>query len=231
MTMTRLWNVIGAVTALLVLVLGYAVGVSPALTSAANSDEEIANVELQNQVKATELAALKALAENSDQLFADLEAVQLAVPSTHETSIFARQIENLAKAAGVTITDVAYQAVVDAIAPEGGTVPPASPDAEGDAATEGEAPAGPQAVSSVPGLVSVGISIRVKGPYANVTKFLNNLQLNQRSFSVTTADLRVAGDAGDFELSLVGSVYVLAGNAAPITAPTPAPATDGEVEG
>lgn len=227
MTMTRLWNVIGVVGVVLILLLGYAVGVSPALASASTADDDLVSVEAQNQVKETELAALKALAENSDQLFADLEKVQIAIPSTQQSSEFARQISSLAASAGVELTEVTYSAITEALAPEAEVVAIAPTETEGEAATESdepaaptetpaETPAGPTSVQSVPGMVSIGVTIRARGSLAQVIKFINSVQLQQRAFSVSSTAVRLGGDAGEYELDIEGAVYALASSSTPI---------------
>ncbi|QYH35333.1 hypothetical protein [Salinibacterium sp. M195] len=230
MTMTRLWNVIGAVAVLLILVLGYVGGVSPALTSATNSDSELESVELQNTVKANELAALKELSDNSEKLMADLAAVQLAVPSTHESSVYGSQLAQIAAAAGVTLVTVGYVTATEAVGPVDTTVPAAP--VEGEEATDdaAEAPAvepgasqSAETVPSVPGLVSLGISVTATGSYAALNSFVNAVQANKRSMSVTSVEIRVAPQSGEFDLVLLGSVYVLQNNTPPL-------ATSGETE-
>ncbi|WP_010203853.1 hypothetical protein [Salinibacterium sp. PAMC 21357] len=223
MTMTRLWNVIGVVGVVLILLLGYAVGVSPALASASTSDDDLMSVEAQNQVKEAELAVLKALAEDSDQLFADLAKAQLAIPGTQESSEFASQISSLAASAGVELTELTYSEVAEALAPEfeGAAAPATEGETEESAASDEpaapvETPTSSTQVQTVPGLVSVGVSIKVKGSLAEVIEFINNVQLHQRAFSVSSAAVRLGGDTGEYELGIEGAVYALASSGAPI---------------
>ncbi|QAV70257.1 hypothetical protein ESZ53_07260 [Salinibacterium sp. UTAS2018] len=224
MTMTRMWNVIGVAAVLLILLLGYVVGVSPALADAVIADEELVAVEAQNQVKTNELAALKALAADSDQLFADLAEAQIAIPGTQLSSEFARQVSNLATSAGATFTELSYSSVTEALAPEAEVAVSAAPEDGGETAegaepvAEAEAPAGPTAIQSVPGLVSVGVSIRASGSRSDLLKFINSVQLYQRAFSVTSTNLQAGGDDGGYELDLEGAVYVLSTSGGPLAA-------------
>ncbi|MBH0053271.1 hypothetical protein I6E74_03695 [Salinibacterium sp. SWN139] len=220
MTLTRMWTLIGAVAVIIILLAGYAIGVAPALADVSSADEEIIAVEAQNQVKQNELDALKALAENSEGLFADLAEVQKSVPSAHGTSVFAEQLATLAEAAGVTIVDISYVTATDAIAPEAEPVE-STQDAdaeESDADAGGEAAApevqpGAQAVQSVPGLVALGVDVNATGSYDDLNKFLESVQLNDRSFSVTTVSVQGDGTSDLFEISLSGVVYVLVDSA------------------
>ncbi|MBH0008446.1 hypothetical protein [Salinibacterium sp. SWN1162] len=227
MTMTRMWNVIGVAAALLILLLGYVVGVSPALAAASVSDDDLVAVEAQNQVKTNELAALKALAEDSDQLFADLEIAQTSVPGTQLSSEFARQVSNLASTAGAQFDGLAYSGVAEALAPEAEAPAIVTPEVDGETEEDSEsepapeaapeAPSGPSAIQSVPGLISVGVSIKATGSRADLLKFVNSVQLYQRAFSVTSVELRIGADSGGYELDLQGAVYVLATSGVPLT--------------
>lgn len=222
MSLAKVWNIAGVAVVLLILLLGYVVGVSPALASASESDAELVTVEAQNQVKSAELAALKALSEDSDQLFADLKELDLAVPSTSNTSVFANRINALAEAAGVTFAEVSFTTAAEAISPTTeADVAPVEPaegeEAEAEAAAE-PAPAEPAtsgtAVASVPGLIALGVNINVSGSPAAVSRFLASVQLDKRSFSVASIDLDTDPVSGESELAVLGSVYVLTTNAA-----------------
>tara|TARA_R110002020_G_scaffold152794_7_gene331263 strand:- start:45547 stop:46227 length:681 start_codon:yes stop_codon:yes gene_type:complete len=210
-----MWTLIGAAAVILILIAGYAVGVAPALATASSADEEISAVELQNQIKLNELNDLKKLAENSDKLFADLGALRTSIPSTHESSVFAQQVSALAVANGVTFVDIAYINATAALSPV--VAAPAAPaaDVEGAPAattTEPAAPAEESGVTSVPsvaGLVAMDVTISASGTYEALNAFIESVQSNTRSFSVSTASVQIGSEAGTYELSLNGSVYVL----------------------
>lgn len=231
MKLTRVWNLVGVVVVPLILLLGYVVGVAPALTSAADSDAEIASVEAQNQVKSAELAALRALDEDSVQLFAELEELQFAVPAIHDTSVFANRIDELATAAGIAFVEVSYVTAVDAVSPVAASETPTETPGEADEReTEQPAPeaAGDssQAVPSVPGLISLGVNIRVSGSPAAVNQFLASVQLDKRAFSISSIDLATDSETGVSELGLIGAIYVMTSNTAPLAE---APVSDGEL--
>ncbi|MBH0129935.1 hypothetical protein [Salinibacterium sp. NK8237] len=224
MTMTRLWNVVAVVAVLLILLLGYVVGVSPALTAASDSDNELLTVEATNQVKMAELDALKALAEDSDSLFADLEEFNKIVPSGHNSSVFASQLESLAAAAGVQIESIAYVTAVEALAPtEAVDTSTEAADDESetdDADTEVAEPVAPvtPTTSSVAGLVALDVSIQVTGSFEDVNKFLQSVQNNQRAFSVSSVQVDADSDDGVADMVLLGSVYVLSSNVGAVSA-------------
>lgn len=216
MSLTRMWTLIGAVSVILILLAGYAIGVAPALAAVDSANEEIATVELQNTVKSKELDDLKALSANSEQLFAKLADVQKSIPPTHKTSVFANQLSALAAAAGVLITEITYVSAADALSPDEAS-PPATPvegAEEGDAAADADVPVveeepAAQSVPSVPGLVAIGVDINVEGSYAALHQFMELVQLNDRSFSVSKVGLQLGTSETEWEMTLSGAVYVL----------------------
>ncbi|EAR25711.1 hypothetical protein A20C1_07523 [marine actinobacterium PHSC20C1] len=214
MTLTRLWSLIGAIAVLIILFAGYAAGVAPALAAASSADEEIESVELQNQVKTNELAALKALSENSDELFADVAELQQAIPSTHETTVFAQQLNRLAAAAGVKVIDLSFISASDAVSPEEAAAPVAPVEGSEEAPAEAVAPtpgaeSTTTSVPSVPGLIAMGVDINVSGTYADINKFMQSVQMNNRSFSVAAVAVQPGITSTEFEMKLSGSIYVL----------------------
>ncbi|MBH0109745.1 hypothetical protein I6E81_06160 [Salinibacterium sp. NG22] len=218
MTMTRLWTLIGVLAVVIILAAGYAVGVGPAYSAAGESDRQLVDVDTQNQVKAAELARLKALDEDSASLFAELEDLQRAIPAVHNTSVFTAQIESLASKADVTLLKISYTSAEDALAPESDVVP--APPVEGEeseadagAATEAEAgsPENTQSVSSVPGLVAVAVSFELEGDPVALHSFLESAQTGLRTLTLSSVIFDLSSDAGVFEMKVAGYVYVLAG--------------------
>ncbi|RLQ83493.1 hypothetical protein D9C83_03380 [Salinibacterium amurskyense] len=206
------------VAVIIILAAGWAVGVGPALSAANESDTQLADVEIQNQVKAAELARLKALDEDSAALFAELEDLQRAIPAVHNTSVFAAQIEALASKAGVLLVSTGYLSVEEALPPET-DAPVAAPveGEEGDAAeapvaeADASSPTDVQAVPSVPGLVAVAVTIRVAGEPAALHSFLETAQTGVRVLSMSSIIYDPATDGGEFEMKIDGYVYVLPG--------------------
>ncbi|MBH0116438.1 hypothetical protein I6E52_06220 [Salinibacterium sp. NG253] len=218
MTMTRLWTLIGVLAVVIILAAGYAVGVGPAYSAAGESDRQLADVEIQNQVKAAELARLKALDEDSASLFAELEDLQRAIPAVHDTSVFAAQAATLAAKADVTLLGVSYLSAEEALAPEADVAPvtPAEGDegeaeAEASTAAEADATGTTQSVASVPGLIAVAVSLRLEGDPVALHKFLESTQTGLRVFTLSSVILDPATSTGDFEMKVDGFVYVLPG--------------------
>lgn len=216
MTMTRLWTVIGIVAVVIILAGGYAVGVGPAYSGAAESDRQLADVELQNQIKNAELDRLKELAADSTELFAELEELQLAIPATHNTSVFATQVAAIAAKSSVTLVDLSYISADLALAPQEDVAPVApveGDDAEAEAPAEAEAgsDANTQSVASVPGLVALAVNIEVEGDYAAVHVFLERVQKAIRTFTLGSVTVDKGDEDGQFELKSTGYVYVLPG--------------------
>ncbi|MBH0023230.1 hypothetical protein [Salinibacterium sp. SWN248] len=216
MTMTRLWTLIGVIAVVIILAAGYAVGVGPAYSAAGDSDSQLADVEIQNQVLAAELARLKGLDDDSADLFAELEELQRAIPAAHNTSVFAAQVATLAMNAEVTLLDISYLSAEEALAVEAEAA--AVTEAEGDetdadaevAAEAGAAP-GTQSVSSVPGLVAVAVTISLDGDPVALHQFLENSQTGLRTLTLSTVTVDNGSGEGTFEMQVSGFVYVLPG--------------------
>lgn len=216
MTMTRLWTLIGVLAVVVILAGGYAVGVGPALSAASDSDSQLADVEIQNQVKAAELARLKSLDDDSAALFAELEELQRAIPAEHNTSVFAAQVASLAAAAEVKLIEISYLSAEEALAAEADIAPAAPVDGEeteGETEADTEAGANPstQSVSSVPGLVAVAVSISLEGDPVALHSFLEKTQTGLRTLTLSAVTVDLGSDAGVFEMKVSGFVYVLPG--------------------
>lgn len=223
MTMTRLWTLIGVIAVIIILGGGYAVGVGPALSAASDSDQQLADVELQNQIKNTELERLKGLSKDSKELFRQLEELQLAIPATHDTSVFAAQLAALAAAAEVTLTRVSYVSAEPALAPEAESAPAAPVDDEepsAEAAVPGAVSPGSEEnallVASVPGLIALAVSIEIEGSDLAIHQFLDSAQKAVRAFSVSNVAFDEGELEGSFALKIDGYVYVLPTTAAPV---------------
>ncbi|MGZ0211961.1 MAG: hypothetical protein ACKVI4_05750 [Actinomycetales bacterium] len=236
MTMTRLWTVIGILAVVIILAGGYAVGVGPAYNGAVESDRQLSDVELQNQVKNAELDRLKELAADSTNLLAELEQLQLAVPASHNTSVFVRQLAAIAAKSDVVLSDVSYVSAEPALAPQEEVAPVApiegdEPAADAEAPTEVEAGSeeNTQSVPSVPGLIAVAVSIEVEGSLPAVHVFLERVQAAVRTYTVGSITLDEGLEPGTFEFKTTGYVYVLPG--AQVATSGVEPATDGTTVG
>lgn len=212
MSLLRLW-VIGAVfVSLLVLGLGYLVGVAPRLAEAAAADSERQDVELVNVGYEATLLELQQLSENLPALEAELAALRQEIPEAPELSTLLGQLNDLAEAAGVEISEVTANAPV---------LFPAEL-LEGTGVTD---------------LVAVPIRLSAAGGNLELSEFLSSMQFGQRLLLVERFDIVEDPAAG--RLNLDGFIFVLppegaflptdeVGDAPPAEAPTEEPAEETE---
>lgn len=182
MSLLRLW-VIGAVfVSLLVLGLGYLLGVAPRLAEAAAADSERQDVELVNVGYEATLLELQQLSENLPALEAELAALREEIPEAPELSTLLGQLNDLAEAAGVEISEVTANAPV---------LFPAEL-LEGTGVTD---------------LVAVPIRVSAAGGNLELSEFLSSIQFGQRLLLVERFD--ITEDPTAARLNFDGFIFVL----------------------
>jgi hypothetical protein len=225
---TSTWVGGTVVVALLLLVAGWFLLVSPVLASASETRAATEDVQADNDVTRARIETLKAQFETLDQSKADLAALQLQIPTTGQLSDYLRQVDEQAAARTVAVTSVSPSSP-ELFAPVTGAAPAATTtdaagtdgtvtDTSGDTATT---PA-PAAGSTAPvGMVDVPVTLTAVGSYANVMSWIQALQeQTDRLLLVTTVtgtaqDDQPAGGGkpqtvkGDIEVSVTGYLYVL----------------------
>lgn len=208
---------------------------APRFEAAASTMLEVENARTQNDLLELQNAKLASDFQALDQFRAEVAALRSQIPGEAQLGTFVLEANALAVGAGVTVLEItpgvpqafALPAGVSATttATEDAAAAVEAADADSDTdATEGEgaepapAPTGPVVPE---GLVAVPVSIKVVGPYANATAFLETLQTTaSRLFLVTGVDAirqevteGTAGvpatAAGDVELLVAGQLYVL----------------------
>ncbi|GEA88802.1 hypothetical protein [Cellulomonas cellasea] len=222
--------------------------VSPTVATASESREQTESVRAQNDLLELQLAQLEADFAKLPEHKAELAALRVQIPTRAELAAFLRQLDEVAKASGVTVMSVtpsAPTAVVPAVSVAAPVAPATTEPAEGgatDPATTAPAPAGPAPLT---GFVQVPVSITVLGGYEPTLAFVDALQRASRLFLVT--GLRATGqkvaeggggrpatELGHVELAVDGVMYVLTD---PTVLPTPtdpaapAPVLPGAVPG
>ncbi|MDQ0373905.1 hypothetical protein [Cellulomonas humilata] len=240
------------VVALLIVVGGWFVAISPTLDATATASADADAATARNEQLRLQLATLKKQFENLDSYKAELNVARVEIPTTGDLSGFARQIDALGVASGLTVVSVAPGTPID-VAPVVPLAPVEVAPAEGEStegetaegeatpdAAEGDAAVPPVAVGPAPieGFVAVPVDVTVLGGVANATTFIAGLQAEgQRLFLVTgfratgqrEADAsggRPATKLGDVEITITGYIYVLKQPAPPVdpAEPTTPPA-------
>lgn len=208
-------------------------GAQPRLDSASETLDQAATTRAQNVSLRQEVAQLKKDFANLDEYRAELSALRAQVPTTAQLSDYARALQALADAAGVTLTDLAPGAP-QTISPPGADQAPAAPttadgaDPAADPATAGTSGAQDPAAAAtaalaqqIDGLVAVPVTVTVVGAYANVSTFLQSVQTGAdrlllavslngtRQQQSEASGGRPATADGDLELAIDGWLYVL----------------------
>lgn len=221
---------IGAVlTGVVVLALGFLVGVQPQLVAATSAESQQQSVEAQNGTLRASLATLEADNAKLPDLKSELATLDTSVPSQAALSSFLTELDQLAVASGTTVTgftssdaavyepttaDVAVPAATDSAASD-------SPSTDASATAPTAAPASPTAPELVTdplvtatNFSSIPITVSIQGSYAQARDFLSKLQGGSRLFLVTTFASTGSSEAGDAtgtpdQWTVGGLVYVL----------------------
>lgn len=182
MSTLRLW-VIGAVlTSVVIIALGWLLGVSPRLAEAAAADDERQSVETVNAGYEATLVELQRLSDELPALTAQLDELRLSIPAEPGLSPLLGQLNALAEASGVFLDSVI--ASPPALFPE--------------ETLEG---------SGVNALVVLPVSIEASGPGVALDGFIREVQFGERLILVTSIELTEDPVAGS--VIITGFIFVL----------------------
>ncbi|MBW8871816.1 MAG: hypothetical protein JF618_06490 [Leifsonia sp.] len=224
---------------------GYFLVAQPQLAEASTANSQL--VETQSQISSSQaaLVALKSEQKKLPSLKKQLKALQLSIPSNIDGSEYIRGLNDLASAAGVTITaisvqdPVAYSSPVPA-APAASTPSP-SPSASPSPAAPAPVAAGwtPTTDALITGsnFVDIPVTIAIAGPWDHSLGFIKGLQTGKRLFLVTGIVTKQADDGSGLTTTISGFIYALidpkaaaaeaaaekAATASPSSTPTPTP--------
>lgn len=204
--------VLGTVLLALVLLAGtWFLAISPKMESSAEmraqTESELAQVD-QLEIQ---LAGLKADFENIETFRAELAALRVQMPTGAELATLTRQIDGLAAASGVFVTNVSPSNPVAVVPPTAA----AATTAETDTATTAEA------APSITGLYSVPIQVTVLGGYPQTLDFISRLQVQNPRLVLVVSFVSTAQDAsgaqggkpavaaGDLETAISAYAYVV----------------------
>lgn len=230
MDKTRLWIIGSALAMVVVAALGWVLGIQPQLDQSAQADAQTLQVNSTNAVNQVTLDKLKKDSAALPALKSRLADLGASVPSSADIPAFSDELNALAAANGLTVTD---SQVTDAK----GYVPPVDPSAttpttpsSGSSSTATPTPTphatpaatptpAPTAVPGMPPSVSplvtkddfavVPVSITVRGDYPNIVAFIAAAQKGQRLFLVNGIDVGPAANGPGFDGKVSGLIYVL----------------------
>jgi len=218
----RLWIIVTAVGAVALIALGWVLGVSPKLAEMGAASQQKLQVESLNAGYQAQLAKLAADSENLDQIKSDLADAQSQLPPNASYPEFLTELNGIAGAHAVTVTNLAFTGSSVLSAGADPAVEPAATPIAGD--TSVGAPVG--------SIVAISTSITLTGTLADLQDAASALQKGDRLFLVSALNFTTAGSEADASgtdsLVINGLLYVLTDNstlvvdvgAAPAITPT-----------
>lgn len=231
MNSNRLWVIGSVLTMVVVLVLGWIVGVQPQLTAAASATVQRLGVDQTNAGYEAVLAKLRAEHEKLPELTAELGALTASVPSGTESSAFVTELNGVAVSTGVTIRSLTFS---DAVTYKPPAVAPPTTPTSGSSSTPTPTPApAPSASPAAPPPVTnslitstnffaTPVQVGVRGSLAQVLDFLAGAQKGTRLFLVTTLSSSPSMDEGvppgTVDATIGGYVYAVTPAASPQSA-------------
>jgi hypothetical protein len=196
---TRIWTFATVIVIIIVVALGWFVGISPKLADAARFDADRRAVIAQNDAARVILAQLQADFEQLDELLLELEELRAEFPTDAAYDDAIEEMLNGMLAAGLALENVAINepAPTTATVLADGAEAPA-PEVDG----EGLLPAG--------SLLRVSVSVTVNGALPAILSYIDALQQSPRFAIISTGDYAAAaGTGGEMTFSMI--MYVVSG--------------------
>lgn len=208
MSILRLWVIGTVLLAVVVVAIGWFVGVQPRLADAANADAQRREVATLNEGYEATLRELQQLSENLPALRDQLDELRIEIPDAPELPALLGQLQSLADAAGAELNEVTANQpyLVEGL--------------DGTGVTD---------------LVAIPITVSATGGDESLSEYLRQVQTGPRLFLVSAFSFQVEEDAG--RVSFDGVVYVLPEDGAELpvvgeegavggTDPSPAPSAE-----
>lgn len=211
---TRIWTFATVIVIIIVIALGWFLGISPKLADAARFDADRRSVVAQNDLARATLAQLQADFEQLDELLLELEELRAEFPTDAAYDDAVEELLRELIAAGLTLQNVALNepAPTTPLVLDEGVEPPA-PEVDG----EGLLPAG--------SLLRVSVSVTVNGTLPAILTYIEALQQSARFAIISTGDFTSAETGGAMTFSMI--MYVVSGedllDVEPEVEPEPAP--------
>jgi hypothetical protein len=246
MDKNKLWIIGSVLVMVIVLALGWFLGIAPQLANAASAGVQRLDVQALNATQEATLAKLKRDYANIGELNAQLADLSESVPSDTAIPAFVDEVDAIGAATGVTVAGISvadakpYEPVT-APAPAGAaaTPGPTGTPTPAPAATPTPTPT-PTAVPGMPPVTnpkltsanfsSLAVTLTLKGTFAQALDFVNGIQRGKRLFLVdgittsssgsssSTGSTSAPGGHGADTATITGLIFV-------VTPPSSAPAT------
>lgn len=221
MTRSRTIIVVGSFALVVLLGLSWLLVLSPRLGKPAEIAEQTESVQMQTTRLQAQIAQLQALQRDLPAQVARFQEGRENFPTSAEIPATLDQIRAAAARAGVRV-ETLTNGTPAILGAEAAAVAPAPADGEQPAA---DGATGAAAPTTTGGLASMAVSVSVNGSYAEVTKFLQEIQNLDRAWLVDTVNVQGGQDGGTVTLTASGAMYVVAGEDIEIPGTvTPSPA-------
>jgi hypothetical protein len=167
----RLWLIGGGVGALLMVLVGYFLLISPQRDNTSSVNDQVSIARVQTRVLQNRIDALTAENKNLTKYQADVARVRLALPSTSGLPDFLRTLQSIGNAtlADVTALTVGPPADVTTLSGRVGAVAAAPPSTTSGAGATAEP-------SSLPRIYALSITAQISGSVNQLDEFLDQLQ-------------------------------------------------------
>lgn len=188
----RSWILGAVLISVIVIAVGWFLGVQPQLAAGATATAEARNLDDQNGLQQLELARLKAQDEAIVELEAELAGLEKSIPSSSLLEEYTAELFRTATANGLTVIQIDYA----------------------DAAIFAPTPAFVERVPAgvaLENFVSVPFSISLGGPRDNLNAFLGAIQKGSRLTIVSDLTFAQGPDATSWGMDVTGTVFVLFG--------------------
>ena len=205
----RIWTFATVFVMVIVVALGWFLGVSPKLADAARFDAERSSVEAQNELARGTIAQLQADFEQIDALRDELSALRDEFPTDAGYDTAIEELLTGLLSRGLILQNIGVNEPTPTIAvPVAEDAEPTAPEAEGD----GVLPSG--------SLMQITVSVTVGGPLSAVLAYIDALQQSPRfSIIATSAFTDGAGETGGSTTFTI-IMYAITGADLPEVEPT-----------
>jgi len=219
------WRMGGIAAAVVLLVVGWFLVVSPQRTAAADLRAQAVEAQGRNESLQARINLLRKQSADVPKKLADIERYAASIPSTPALPDFLREVQAVATKAGVTVDSVDNSLPTAVLAVT--SAPPAPAPAPTATGAVVAAPVAPPRPAPVPGLQQINVTISAGGSYAGLTAFVRSLEEITRVYLVTGISMdkdTAATDtkvANPLTIKITGSIFVSSSASLASGAPTP----------
>lgn len=192
-TNNRLWILGAALLVVVIVAMGWFLGVSPKLSEAGTADQQRAAAEAKNVIHEKEVATIKKQYEQLPELKSQLTALREALPTNDDLSTFLGELHQKEQSNGVVLTSF----VASDAKPYAPVVKPAT-----DVSTTNP-------LVTPENFVAIPIELDVVGAQANIMNFIEGVQIGERLFLVTELAVEQDEIKTAYSAKIKGFVYVV----------------------